>query len=447
MLCLREGNELVWFGILGLHAFAIMADIKGGSFIKVYQKHAGRAKERLLQNFGKADKTTDEIFDEYVNNFSKQQNAVLKLQKEVKNYHHCLKAMQAASKALMETICDLYEPNWISYDQVQVKAQILDTQWEDFCSRLNDQVINPLADYLVQFPEVSNKISKRRRKLLDYDGCRHHIQNLEQNSKKREEAKIAKAKEQLEEARNLYELINSELHEQLPALYDSRVSFFISNLQCLFIAEAKFHTESSKLFTQLNDVLEQLASENQKGSYSTRKPSYEPDRAVLSDQNEETCESHLKSNGESTKKIPEKIEQVVKEDPVVPPDPSNDRVNDDNDNGVDDDGLDNKSEVQVSDQGEPINASATVHSQEVPNETLEVAAASTSELPPGVLYRVKATYKYVAEDSDELSFEAGEIINVVEFDDPEEQEEGWLMGYKDSDPKRGLFPANFTRPI
>lgn len=418
-----------------------MADIKGGSFIKVYQKHAGRAKERLLQNFGKADKTTDEIFDEYVNNFSKQQTAVLKLQKEVKNYHHCLKAMQAASKTLMETICDLYEPNWVSYDQVQVKAQILDTQWEEFCSRLNDQVINPLADYLVQFPEVSNKISKRRRKLLDYDGCRHHIQNLEQNSKKREEAKIAKAKEQLEEARNLYELINSELHEQLPALYDSRVSFFISNLQCLFIAEAKFHTESSKLFAQLNDVLEQLALENQKGSYSTRKPAYEPDRAVLSSQNEEEAEeSHLKSNGESTEKVPEKIEKVVKEDPVVPPAPSNDRVNDEEEN-------ENKVEVQASDKSEPTDASAPVHSQEVPSEALEDGATSTSELPPGVLYRVKATYKYVAEDSDELSFESGEIINVVEFDDPEEQEEGWLMGYKDDDPKKGLFPANFTRPI
>ena len=35
--------------------------------------------------------------------------------------------------------------------------------------------------------------------------------------------------------------------------------------------------------------------------------------------------------------------------------------------------------------------------------------------------QVRAAYKYVAEDDDELSFEKGEIINVVEFDDPEEQ--------------------------
>jgi amphiphysin len=65
-----------------------------------------------------------------------------------------------------------------------------------------------------------------------------------------------------------------------------------------------------------------------------------------------------------------------------------------------------------------------------------------------VLYRVKASYKYQAEDVDELAFEIGELINVVEYDDPEEQvEEGWLMGVKEATGQKGMFPANFTRPV
>ena len=82
-----------------------------------------------------------------------------------------------------------------------------------------------------------------------------------------------------------------------------------------------------------------------------------------------------------------------------------------------------------------------------------------------MLYKVKATYKYQAEDMDELAFEVREIIQVVEYDDPEEQvqniwikmfqtsmnisaqEEGWLMGMKESTGQKGLFPANFTKPI
>jgi amphiphysin len=46
-----------------------------------------------------------------------------------------------------------------------------------------------------------------------------------------------------------------------------------------------------------------------------------------------------------------------------------------------------------------------------------------------------------------LQFEVGEVIHVVEYDDPEEQEEGWLMGVKESSGQKGMFPANFTRPI
>ena len=42
-------------------------------------------------------------------------------------------------------------------------------------------------------------------------------------------------------------------------------------------------------------------------------------------------------------------------------------------------------------------------------------------MPPGVLYLVKASYKYQAEDVDELAFEVGEVINIVEYEDPEDQ--------------------------
>lgn len=45
----------------------------------------------------------------------------------------------------------------------------------------------------------------------------------------------------------------------------------------------------------------------------------------------------------------------------------------------------------------------------------------SQDLPEGVLYKVKATYKYNKEDNDELSFDVGDEILVVEYDDPEEQ--------------------------
>ena len=38
-----------------------------------------------------------------------------------------------------------------------------------------------------------------------------------------------------------------------------------------------------------------------------------------------------------------------------------------------------------------------------------------------MLYQVKAAYKYQAEDMDELQFEVGEVMDVIEYEDPEEQ--------------------------
>lgn len=80
-------------------------------------------------------------------------------------------------------------------------------------------------------------MDKRGRKLLDYDGSRHNLETVQTASKKRDDIKVAKAREQMEEARRLYEVLNKELHEELPSLYDSRCEiFFLFSFKhfCLF---------------------------------------------------------------------------------------------------------------------------------------------------------------------------------------------------------------------
>ena len=52
------------------------------------------------------------------------------------------------------------------------------------------------------------------------------------------------------------------------------------------------------------------------------------------------------------------------------------------------------------------------------------------------ILQVKAAYKYQAEDVDELNFEVGEVINVVEYEDPEEKVQYKVLdpGGKGTDP-------------
>jgi len=388
-----------------------MADTKTANISRMVIKQAGRAKEKILQNLGKADKTTDEIFEEHLQNFNTQQVNATRLHKDINNYLRCIRAMQTASKNLMETLSDIYEKEWVGQDMLYVQAQNHEMLWADLAHKLSDQVVIPLNTYQAQFPEMRKKIDKRGRKLIDFDKERHAVQQM-QNNPNRNEAKFIKNKEQLENAKRTYEVLNSELHDELPALHDSRILFLVTNMQTLFAAEEVFHSETSKVFSELEAVVDKLAKEVQKGTLPRRTfPKPQPiTNSVISSHNNSSQNSTLNppkaSNGHSSVrgKYSGGYTPTKDYEPV---------------------GGDRNSDVNSS----------------------RLNGASTDNLPPGVLYKVKATYKYQAEDMDELSFEVGELIDVIEYDDPEEQEEGWLMGAKESTGQKGLFPANFTKPI
>ncbi|XP_063144893.1 myc box-dependent-interacting protein 1 isoform X6 [Candoia aspera] len=83
------------------------------------------------------------------------------------------------------------------------------------------------------------------------------------------------------------------------------------------------------------------------------------------------------------------------------------------------------------------------------------ALSERPDMPPGFLFKVQAMHDYAATDSDELQLKAGDVVLVIPFDNPEEQDEGWLMGVKESDwlqhkefdQCRGVFPENFTERV
>merc|ERR1719410_2970096 len=198
-------------------------------------------------------------------NFNTQQVNATRLHKDINNYLRCIRAMQTASKNLMETLSDIYEKEWVGQDMLYVQAQNHEMLWADVAHKLSDQVVIPLNTYQAQFPEMRKKIDKRGRKLIDFDKERHNVQQMQSNPN-RNEAKFARAKESMDNAKRTYELLNSELHDELPALFDSRVLFLVTNMQTLFAAEEVFHTETSKVYSELEAIIDRLAKDVQKGT-------------------------------------------------------------------------------------------------------------------------------------------------------------------------------------
>uniref|UniRef100_A0A8C5LGS8 Amphiphysin n=1 Tax=Jaculus jaculus TaxID=51337 RepID=A0A8C5LGS8_JACJA len=238
-----------------------MADIKTGIFAKNVQKRLNRAQEKVLQKLGKADETKDEQFEEYVQNFKRQEAEGTRLQRELRGYLAAIKGMQEASMKLTESLHEVYEPDWYGREDVKMVGEKCDVLWEDFHQKLVDGSLLTLDTYLGQFPDIKNRIAKRSRKLVDYDSARHHLEAL-QSSKRKDEGRISKAEEEFQKAQKVFEEFNVDLQEELPSLWSRRVGFYVNTFKNVSSLEAKFHKEIAVLCHKLYEVMTKLGDEH-----------------------------------------------------------------------------------------------------------------------------------------------------------------------------------------
>ncbi|XP_019613513.1 PREDICTED: myc box-dependent-interacting protein 1-like isoform X3 [Branchiostoma belcheri] len=429
-------------------------EAKGGVFAKSI-KRATRAKERFLQSIGKAEKSEkDETFEDYVGNFNNQQAAAVKLQKELKNYANSVKAMSLASKNLNDALSEAYGDDWPDKDEVRNAQDSMDLLWSDYQEKVTREVLSPVNTYQSQFPEVKQRIAKRGRKLVDYDAAKHTL-TAAQQSKKRDEAKLHKAQDECQKAKKVYDDVNNGLMEELPALHDSRIGFYVSTFQALFSSEQRFHTDMGQLKSRLGDTLEKLQQEANTGKFATKRLPRSPGPASPSmaevveaamnkpslqndtDHPYESVDLHggLKNGevdvniakpklpsgeieGPSAKDVPEaEVEATV--------DPG---------------------KVELNANVTP-NADVTPAAEEAPDRTPSPTENNKPAMPDDTLYSVITTHSYTRCDSDELSFQTGETIHIIPFEDPDDADEGWLMGVKESDSSKGLLPENHTKRI
>ncbi|XP_011232759.1 myc box-dependent-interacting protein 1 isoform X26 [Ailuropoda melanoleuca] len=401
--------------------------VTAGKIASNVQKKLTRAQEKVLQKLGKADETKDEQFEQCVQNFNKQLTEGTRLQKDLRTYLASVKAMHEASKKLNECLQEMYEPDWPGRDEANKIAENNDLLWLDYHQKLVDQALLTMDTYLGQFPDIKSRIAKRGRKLVDYDSARHHYESL-QTAKKKDEAKIAKAEEELIKAQKVFEEMNVDLQEELPSLWNSRVGFYVNTFQSIAGLEENFHKEMSKLNQNLNDVLVSL--EKQHGSNTFTVKAQPSDNAPA------------KGN----------------KSPSPPPDGSPAAT----------------PEIRVNHEPEPPSSATAGASlpkspsqSSLPAVVVETFSATVNgtveggsgagrlDLPPGFMFKVQAQHDYVATDTDELQLKAGDVVLVIPFQNPEEQDEGWLMGVKESDWNqhkelekcRGVFPENFTERV
>ncbi|KAL6059926.1 hypothetical protein STEG23_003682, partial [Scotinomys teguina] len=232
-----------------------------GLFAKQVQKKFSRAQEKVLQKLGKTVETKDERFEQSASNFYQQQAEGHKLYKDLKNFLSAVKVMHESSKRVSETLQEVYSSDWAGHEELKAILGSNDLLWEDYEEKLADQALRTMENYVAQFSDVKEKIAKRGRKLVDYDSARHHLEAV-QNAKKKDEAKTSKAEEEFGKAQAVFEDLNQDLLEELPVLYNSRISCYVTVFQNISNLRDVFYREMSKLNHSLYDVMSKLEKQH-----------------------------------------------------------------------------------------------------------------------------------------------------------------------------------------
>ncbi|XP_056389333.1 myc box-dependent-interacting protein 1 isoform X6 [Hyla sarda] len=304
------------------------------------------------------------------------------------------------------------------------------------------------------------------------------------------------AEEELQKSQKVFEEMNIDLQEELPSLWNSRVGFYVNTFQSIAGLEENFHKEMSKLHQNLNDVMKTLETQEGKPSTNAVTVKAQPSDSSAAKANKTpssppdgppAASTEPKTTNHDDSEEPPAAACFLADTPsvVVSKSPSQSEQNppggsDQSDNNADAsfvvDWSSHSSEFdQPSEPApdttpkkeaevKPVTAeSDSNQSSSLPAVVVETFPATTvngtvesappkANLPPGFLYRVRAQHDYGATDSDELELKSGDIVLVTHFDNPDEQDEGWLMGIKESDwlqnkdfeQHKGVFPENFT---
>ncbi|XP_060033935.1 myc box-dependent-interacting protein 1 isoform X13 [Erinaceus europaeus] len=316
------------------------------------------------------------------------------------------------------------------------------------------------------------------------------------------------AEEELVKAQKVFEEMNVDLQEELPSLWNSRVGFYVNTFQSIAGLEENFHKEMSKLNQNLNDVLVSLEKQHGSNTFTVKaqprkktklfsrlrrkKNRYQYDNAPAKGNSPSppphgspaatpeirvNHEPEPPAAGAALPKSPSQFEAPgpfseqaslldLDFDPLPPvaspvkvPTPSGQPTEASEAAGGTQPAAGAQEPVETA-AGEAASSSLPAVVVETfsatVNGTVEASGrAGRLDLPPGFMFKVQAQHDYTATDTDELQLKAGDVVLVIPFQNPEEQDEGWLMGVKESDWNqhmelekcRGVFPENFTERV
>ncbi|KAI1308382.1 hypothetical protein EDD11_004311 [Mortierella claussenii] len=220
-----------------------------------FKKNLNRATTSVLHKTGNMDRTTDKEFEEEERRAKQLEKKSEKLHKEANGYAKALRELTAAQVRVvnaLEQCHDESEPMSLSGTKYKDAVIKMDeqVQGEDGAGAYRATVLEPIGRYHAYFPEISEAIRRRNKKLLDYDNARSKVRKLVERPSE-DNTKLPRAEHEANIARDMYEAMNAQLTAELPKVIDARVSYLDPSFEAVVKSQLSFAQDAHNTLESL----------------------------------------------------------------------------------------------------------------------------------------------------------------------------------------------------
>jgi len=214
-----------------------------------FKKSVNRAGTTLLQKTGQVERTIDHEFSEEEAKYRAFEKECQALQKDGKAYSDAMKAMSSTQARLADSI-DIFYGAADRTSEGAMAANAYKRSVEELDNGVSREldapyrttIMEPLGKMNAYLPVVNEHIAKRNKKMLDYDSARSKVNKIIQKPSE-DPTKLPKAQQEHDDAKEVFDLLNDQLIQELPQLMGLRVPYFDPSFEAMIRMQCKFAEE------------------------------------------------------------------------------------------------------------------------------------------------------------------------------------------------------------
>ena len=180
-----------------------------------------------------------------------------KLHKEAKSCLDYLRATCLVQQKLSEHVHSFYsdqDENYYGAVKFKDAMEALIEHCQAVDSIYRDTVLNPLTKFVNFFPDINQQISKRSKKLLDYDQARTRTRKLIEKPSD-DPGKLPRSEAECQERREVYEAIHNKLLTDLPQLCSLRDPYLQPSFEAFVKSQLDYFENFKLLLEQVRPQL------------------------------------------------------------------------------------------------------------------------------------------------------------------------------------------------